>query len=174
MDDTGADLMRIYEGDLQTLRGYDPEFDQSNPTAIDLPPLLGGIYTGLANGTWIGDYARAIEVTIRDVDGLEMTDWDPVQCIIMPGNAPVRRPLRLNGPWLRYKLYTATAPDNTNRLFIHDKKAGFTEKVPTVYQRFARAPPPVPLRPLNTFIPGPVVPAGGAGPAGGVPPGTAP
>lgn len=104
---------------------------------------------------------RAIEVTIRDVDGHEMTEWDLVQCIIMPGNAPVRRPLRLTGPWLRCKLYTATALDNTNRLFIQEKKRGFTRRPQQSIKDSQGHTPPVLLRPLGTFIPGLVVPAGG-------------
>lgn len=57
-----------------------------------------------------------------DENGEPMSNqWDMVDVAIFSeenSSPDIRRPVRLGGPWVRHRLYTATVPDGTDRLWI--------------------------------------------------------
>lgn len=146
IDDTGSDLMVINDSDkllLEKLAGR--------------RLLLLGMAEGrLADGSWNHVLVVSVQVTVYttswtksgtsynvDANGnriltpTQMTSWDTIQCAVRPGGGGVDDPPRLNGPWLRHKLYTATAPDGQDLMQVMDDHSGFNRFVPNVDAQLA-------------------------------------
>ncbi|CAG8169889.1 unnamed protein product [Penicillium olsonii] len=113
IDDTGASMMQIYAGDVDYMRENCPMTLIDGP--FDMPPLLGVVVMVLADGTENSRYCRAIEANLRKPNGGYAGPWEPIPVSIEPGDAIVNghKRCRLNGPWLRWRLYTATVPHKT-------------------------------------------------------------
>ncbi|KAJ5877330.1 hypothetical protein N7455_000795 [Penicillium solitum] len=101
-DDTGADYMVLYDEDVTRLSTN----LQANDVSYPLPRILGVLVVTLGDGSKKAMLVRELEVNI----------WDSIPVVVLPG----RGTKRLNGPWMRWKFYTGTAPDNSNRLWIYD------------------------------------------------------
>lgn len=80
-----------------------------------------------------------------------MTSWDFCQIMTRKGGHSNLSGSRLGGPWLRYKLFTATAPDNTTHLWVSDHKDGLTGLLPNVSAKDAKKPPDLTLIPLEEY-----------------------
>lgn len=126
IDDTGCDMMSLYEGNLTVLQNL------AVPPAPK-PSTMGAIVVTVANGERVAYRVRAFCVNIytTDPDPQEMVQWDWVQCMMKPSTAEATRVPQLAGPWLRSKLFTATAPDGQNRLWVHTARAG-GQKLPPI------------------------------------------
>ncbi|KAF3030996.1 hypothetical protein E8E15_011499 [Penicillium rubens] len=113
-DDTGADYMVLYENDVNRLRIN----LQAQGLMYPIPRLLGVLVVTLGDGSKKAMLVRELEVNMWDEHEKQyMADsWDSIPVVVLPG----RGTKRLNGPWMRWKFYTATAPDNSNRLWIYD------------------------------------------------------
>ncbi|CAG8900440.1 unnamed protein product [Penicillium egyptiacum] len=105
--DNGASMMSVYEGDLRRIMGE----SQVESTVMGL------------NTTTIADNSRMtspvveVEVTILDNDRKRLTRWVRIQCEVYRGWCG-ENDNRLDGPWLRQLLYTASAPRNNDMLYI--------------------------------------------------------
>lgn len=75
-----------------------------------------------------------------DAAGEMMSRWDWITVYYHDMPRPGLHRERLSGPWIRYKLYTGSAPDNRGRLWAFNLKKGFQEKVPRARLREARKP----------------------------------
>ncbi|CAI7576616.1 unnamed protein product [Penicillium glandicola] len=112
-DDTGADYMVLSENDVRKLRTN----LQDGGIAYCPPRLLAIIPVTLADGSMKSMLVRQLEVNIWNRQERKyMASWDSIPVIVLFGDGTQR----LNGPWLRWKFYTATAPDNSKRLWLYD------------------------------------------------------
>ncbi|KAJ5365932.1 hypothetical protein N7517_008818 [Penicillium concentricum] len=96
--DTGASIMTLYAGDLQHIMGR----------STGEPQVMGLNTVELADGRLQTGPVVELEVTILDTDERRMTKWVRVQCQVDRGWSNGLN--RLDGPWLRQMLYTASAP----------------------------------------------------------------
>lgn len=72
-------------------------------------------------------YITSVWVNFKDANENFMDQWREVECVLNLDNQT-----RLSGMYLRNNLYTATAPDDTGRLYIGTKKNGVVAPLPTV------------------------------------------
>lgn len=162
MDDTGSCTMQINKSDMDDLI-----VDNRDPLGNDppLPPLLGCMPILVANGSVSNLICRQFEVNMYDsvaVDFLSVL-WHPVQVLIYD-DTNVQAHTRLNGPWPRHRMYSASAPDGSSYSYFGD-----------VHTRFLNVPTVGPVQmtsalPDNALDPVPVAggkAAAGAGPAAG-------
>ncbi|KAJ5724924.1 hypothetical protein N7493_006652 [Penicillium malachiteum] len=118
-DDTGSDTCVLNQSDIDSLVRKARE---QHPDA-ELPPLLGYIQTWVG-GTTFYEVARTLQINLRADDGkLMLKEWENIEVAIAEDDTDPRiyEPIRLIGPWLRHRFYTATSPDGTNRLYIVKK-----------------------------------------------------
>lgn len=147
MDDTGSGAMHIWKNDLVAITPKPapawPVFEYYHPAVVgffDVEDASGGSTIKLA---------IVVEVNMRAYDPRNMNTvrpymkpkWDKILCTVDDQNehdqgAPS---VRLNGPWLRHVLYTASAPDNLHKLVVSTHKTGLT-KVKTVDHTKAKPP----------------------------------
>ncbi|KAJ5721100.1 uncharacterized protein N7483_009034 [Penicillium malachiteum] len=118
-DDTGSDICTLNQSDIDSLVLKAQEQHED----AELPPLLGYIQTWVGGKTFY-EVARTLQINLRGGDGkLMMKKWDNIEVAIAEDDADpqIYEPIRLIGPWLRHRFYTATSPDGTNRLYIVKK-----------------------------------------------------
>lgn len=99
--------MSVYEGDLQNIMGR---------STVE-PTVMGLNSTTMADGRRLTTPVVELEVTILDTDRRRMTRWARVQCQVLRGWCG-EGDHRLDGPWLRQLLYTASAPRDNDMLWI--------------------------------------------------------
>lgn len=129
IDDTGSDYMCIYDNNIRDMQNY-----YTNNRLAGTAPLMSPTYVSLANGDRIHCVVRSMWDNINNPGtGNQMTSTTciPTICWYHDRNA-AHAPKRLNGPWLRSKLYTASAPSGTPNLWIFNNKSGFNERVPSI------------------------------------------
>ncbi|KAG0154482.1 hypothetical protein PDIDSM_50 [Penicillium digitatum] len=128
MDDTGASVMQINESDMRNLVTYNCDPLGNDPP---LPPLLGSMAVTLANGSTERYICRRFEVNMWSARSTNYLDflWHPVQ-VLIHDDTVVSSKVRLNGPWLRHRMYTASAPDSTSYTYFGDIHPRFMS-VPT-------------------------------------------
>lgn len=132
--------MVIYDSDVAKLRTKLVDDGSVYP----MPRLLGVIVANLGDGSKRTILAREVQVNMWDPVNLRyMADhWDYIPVLVLPG----RGAKRLNGPWMRWKFYTASCPDNSKRLWIFDYNPsdpppnGF--KIPTATREQVNCPLP--------------------------------
>ncbi|CAG8165784.1 unnamed protein product [Penicillium salamii] len=121
IDDTGASMMQIYAGDIERLMTLNPmklvEGD------YPMPRLLGVVSMALADSTVNNRLCRQMEVNLFDpATKDDMGLWESIPVSVEPGDcvsaAGTWNP-RLAGPWLRWRYYTATVP-NELTLGVYD------------------------------------------------------
>ncbi|KAJ6161608.1 hypothetical protein N7485_009838 [Penicillium canescens] len=115
VDDTGAGTMTIYGADVRLLQ----DMHANSIIPVSLPPVLGVVVSVMADATQSFGLSRMLEVNIRDpnTNNMLVDQWTAVPCIVRGELG--RYSARLSGPWMRRRLYTYTAPDNSHRLWIH-------------------------------------------------------
>lgn len=121
LDDTGAYIMLLFQEDVSTMTEL-----ASNP--YDSYIRRGTAVTAAGWG-W-GEY-HMLEVAILQ-DGQPVTGWITIKAFVKPGSQQSNYNPRLSGMWMRRMIYTATAPDNTGRLFLSTTKAGLDRMLPDV------------------------------------------
>jgi hypothetical protein len=80
-----------------------------------------------------------LEINMRDpvTNSMLLDTWTLVPCIVRAPNGP--NSLRLSGNWMRRRLYTYTAPDMTDRLWIHTDRP-LVKDMPKATANQRRAP----------------------------------
>ncbi|KAJ5766053.1 uncharacterized protein N7511_003669 [Penicillium nucicola] len=138
VDDTGAEIMSLFPGDLTDIR----DLHTNSTMAISYPPVIGVLTIEVANGATEHGLGRMIELNMLDPDSgtLLLKKWEPVPCAVR-GGTPNTGGERLSGLWMRRKLYTYTAPDNTDRLWIHNERP-FIKDMPKATKAQMAAPIP--------------------------------
>ncbi|KAJ5107480.1 hypothetical protein N7456_004155 [Penicillium angulare] len=122
-DDTGSQIMQIYRYDLELLQRLESRTARSE---IPLPPVMGVTAFYDCDERLVFRVVRALEVNMFDDEGKEMSpNWDWIECAIKDRQGDPDVTIRLAGPWLRHRFYTATSPDKSGRLYVHDKYRGF-------------------------------------------------
>ncbi|KAJ5542027.1 hypothetical protein N7461_008030 [Penicillium sp. DV-2018c] len=129
LDDTGASDTTIYEEDVEYMQSLGAD-DDGNPHP--LPRCMGVQVYSLANGTLCYNLIRELEVNIWDYPKEEFVfaDWERLP-VAVTRNDPARA-YRLNGLWVRARLYCATVPDLTYRLWMFDYNPGKPGGKPTL------------------------------------------
>lgn len=120
LDDTGASYMMLFEEDVIELTelARNPEWSYIRRTTTCTA-------NGLANVEM-----HKLEVAILS-NGQPVTGWVPIKANVKEGSCEPND-YRLSGMWMRQMLYTATAPDNTGRLWLSTTKAGLGRILPDV------------------------------------------
>ncbi|KAJ5887641.1 hypothetical protein N7495_007682 [Penicillium taxi] len=132
LNDTGADIMLIFADDLTALEiGHFGSTSRRDPDtgfpAIRSQPLGVLIFT-TANGQRSRSYVYSIMVNLfNGKHELWLPEWIQVECVAMSapgGDEGLRGHMRhrLNGPFLRYMLFTATCPNNEGKTYLFDSK----------------------------------------------------
>lgn len=125
--DTGANMMTIFESDIEALMG--PQ--HPGTVGVNCPPipLMGSLEITTNNGN-VTRPIYELEATVIGQAGKRITPWTRVPCHVNPGEHPAEDFLRLDGPILRYLLYVSSIPNNTgnitastNKLSIHFGKS---------------------------------------------------
>ncbi|CAG8889577.1 unnamed protein product [Penicillium egyptiacum] len=113
-DDTGADYMVLYENNVDQLRTN----LQAKGIMYPVPRLLSVLVGTLGDGSKEAMLVRELEVNMWDEQEKQYmaASWDSIPVVVLPERGTKRR----NGPWMRWKFYTATAPDNSNCLWLYD------------------------------------------------------
>ncbi|KAJ6021592.1 hypothetical protein N7540_007096 [Penicillium herquei] len=125
-DDTGADVCSIQERDLDQL--YHVKNTHEDPVvAQSQPPLLGYYEMRSADRSAPHRFepCRAMRIhcySSNDYRGrlFSMLKGAEIIEVLITKNStnPFDAPVRILGPWLRHRFYTATAPDCSGRLWI--------------------------------------------------------
>ncbi|KAJ5425036.1 hypothetical protein N7465_000106 [Penicillium sp. CMV-2018d] len=118
VDDTGADIMQINKSDMRDLMS-----NNRDPNGIDppFPPLIGTLPMLMANGASEHFICRQFEVNMYDLVNQDFFSplWHPVQVLVYDDTF-TKAQGRLNGPWPRYRLYSASAPDGSSYTYFGD------------------------------------------------------
>lgn len=115
--DTGATMTRIFWDDVVRLQG---EF-----TTDDHPiPIVGAVRAEEIT-SFTGATVIMIEVCLinQAKPNVRETPWIRIQCAVSEGPADPRYPQRLDGPWLRHFMHTATEPDGYNRIRVASNRS---------------------------------------------------
>lgn len=164
MDDTGCSDICIFAEDVILLQNLDTQAGVVYP----LPRCLGiGVHV-LADGTKMFFLHRELEINMWNPKDMKwmLPNWDPISIYIMPGKTSLTKP-RLSGPWLRHRLYSATVPDTTKRLWLFDYNPSYPPEgeraLPSAHPDQMRRPFParklLPASDVPEFDPN--LPAGG-------------
>lgn len=138
-DDTGSTHMLIFEEDMRQLMGLN-----ANTQAWPWEQIMGYDLCTLADGTEMAALDLLVEVNMYDKRPgaprrqLMMHDWVPINCSVVPGAHAAGRNDRLLGNWLRFCLYTATAPEDPPKFFVSTTKTGLIDK--SMLSTWKRAP----------------------------------
>lgn len=137
MQDTGATFMTLYENDLQYLQSMD--LTVARAPGVPLPMIGCHAYATLhtIGGGVIVPLTMACVCLHHEPSGDEMTCWDFIQVAVMPGQrtwgiaGPPSIP-RLDGAWLRFKLYRGSAPVQAdgNNTHVAEKKTTMVTRIP--------------------------------------------
>lgn len=138
-DDTGAWAMMIYVDDMRKLMGI-----EANTEDWPFNHIYGYETTELAGSNEMIVLMIAVEVNMRDrmlpapgapadvQPKFMRSTWETIACQVVPDlNAVVPgepEKARLNGPWMRSMLYTATAPERPRRTYVSTHKSGIWKK----------------------------------------------
>ncbi|KAJ5817365.1 hypothetical protein N7447_009598 [Penicillium robsamsonii] len=155
LDDTGASLMQINKSDLRSLVNMNID-DQGN-----LPPdpkVLGIAGLSFANGGEAFLTCVLLEVNMYDLTTSSWLSsvWHQVPVVLMD-DSTIKPKLRLNGPWPRFRMYSATAPASECQTYFSDNHPT-AMNVPVVSVLDMNKQYPIPsllpaLPPLPTFPP---------------------
>ncbi|KAJ5647192.1 hypothetical protein N7490_003564 [Penicillium lividum] len=118
VDDTGADSMTVdSNADITALQDIVEAAGGHRPRK---PPMTGYAVLLVANYQVVYNPVLLLEVNIIGPSGVPVfPNWDRIQ-VALSRAPPGEEIHRLNGPWLRQKLFTATVPDSLSDLWIGD------------------------------------------------------
>jgi hypothetical protein len=145
-------MMTLYEGDIQNIMG----------TSQVEPPVMGLHTTTLADNSTVTSPVVELEVTILDNERRRLTRWARIQCDIMQGWCGIDDS-RLDGPWLRQLLYTASAPRNDDRMYIAHNRPDIIDIIPDTGSSRSGPAHNIGKIPLAPGGPASVLPSGAAG-----------
>lgn len=139
LHDTGAEVMQLYRDDIDLLMG------NIGPPHISYPWTIGLFSMVSPNQEYYMRDAILVRVcmlwqgnapSIRAAD--RITAWTPAPAILELSNYNPVTSKRLDGPWIRKALYTATAPTMEQTRLFSSTSGGAQLPVRAVYPR----PPP--------------------------------
>lgn len=124
IDDTGANVMGIWDSDLDELIHYD---NLTGPIPLNL-----GDHSITTASTPIVQKSVLLEVRVSNY-GL-FSKWYRMEVLVRPtpSSGPVDRTMRLSGSWWREVVYTATVPDSQRNLLACDNYWEFMGQIPDV------------------------------------------
>lgn len=148
LDDTGSNLTVIKHEDIVWLRANQDAIIGTGGHISPPPPIMGISSVRVANDQTIHFIVRSLEAMIHDAAGAPMLPaWDTIEVAIHPENIGTR----LLGPWLRSRLFTASAPNGTNNLMMFNKKGGINQHLPNPGYTSGGLPAALPLISQATF-----------------------
>ncbi|CAG8902680.1 unnamed protein product [Penicillium egyptiacum] len=118
LDDTGSSIMTVNKSNINDLMNFNADAAGNIPSP---PPMLGAICLAIANGTTTFNICRRLEVNLRGLiaSGYMSPIWHPVQAAIHNDDNGTTTQL-LSGPWLRHRLYSASAPDGSSMTYFSE------------------------------------------------------
>jgi hypothetical protein len=121
LEDTGSSIMSMYPQDIWHLQA------RPGGGAAVPPPLLGATRVrGIEGGSGQLRETRAVEVNMAaDGTGEMMCPWDWAPVTLNDPTGVYQPAPRLSGPWVRYKLYTGSAPGGLGKTWAFDQKGGW-------------------------------------------------
>lgn len=109
MEDSGASVATIYEEDIKNMMF-------PRPQAIPVEMVIGRAIVTTSNRQ-INQPVLNVEISLHNY-GEVIIPWTPIQVLLIQGRMTATSADRLLGPVLRHMAYTATAPDNRDRIYI--------------------------------------------------------
>ena len=126
-DDTGCDICTLMKSDIddiiqaaqETLTGE----GITPPENVFPPPLLGYVAFQDFRGVKNFQPIRALEINMMGEENrLHLkNEWDFIEVAVAKNQTHPLPPIRLLGPWLRHRFFTATCPDSTGRMWVFNK-----------------------------------------------------
>lgn len=121
IDDTGASIMQIYASDIEHLMTSNPM--KAVEGDYPMPRLLGVVSMCMADSTVSNRICRQVEANLWDSENnSEMGQWEKIPVSVEPGSNVsangILKP-RLAGPWVRWRYYSATVPNELS-LRVYD------------------------------------------------------
>ncbi|KAJ5358668.1 uncharacterized protein N7496_011081 [Penicillium cataractarum] len=138
-DDTGSDFMTLFDSDMADLNSH----YRNNGVNVVSPSKLRTIpvKTFSGNEEWHDIYE--VEVAFADPTGALLTSWDRLKVLVLGDPIGGPTPDRVNGPWIRYKLHTSTAPTARVDMGIFRIKSALAQGTPVgVLPAWTRVMPP--------------------------------
>lgn len=147
LDDTGASLMQLNKSDVERLVNYNADPIGNTPPS---PAMLGTVALTLANGAV--DYNICVRLYVNMLDkstnAFLSPAWHPIQVVVLDDDLTAPK-LRLNGPWPRHRMFSASVPDGSWRTYFSDlPPSSMVLPVPTALQMTS-------LLPDNRLVPAP-------------------
>ena len=101
------------------------------PKPINIPAamVIGTVDLTTSDGTSLSSDVVELEISLNHM-GVEFIPWKPVQVALFKGRYQSRGCPRLGGPVLSSLLYTASAPDNRNRLLVSNDRDEIIDLLP--------------------------------------------
>jgi hypothetical protein len=132
LDDTGSDVVTIFDDDLDEILNLTPSGTQV--------PTIGVFALHTAGGK--SNIHRNIVLQARVLGPSEqpITNFYPVRVVVWPSSYRVDVPVRLSGNWWRHVLYVASAPANNGRLYASTMKQDLGKALPDVDFQQAKEP----------------------------------
>lgn len=140
MHDTGADFMMIYEEDLRTMQRNEINQGKRPSPVFPIGTTAVRTFNGIYNAHIYAVTARieamhsnTAENAIASPVAYALTTWDTVFTIVRPGsiNDPGNLLPRIDGPWIRYKLWTATVPDGAGEVHVASSMRALSKNIST-------------------------------------------
>lgn len=132
LDDTGSDVVTIFDDDLNEILNLAPSGTQV--------PTIGVFALHTAGGK--SNVHRNIVLQARVLGPAEqpITNFYPVRVAVWSSSYKVDVPVRLSGNWWRHVLYVASAPTNKGRLYASTMKHDLCKMLPDVDFQRAQEP----------------------------------
>ncbi|KAJ5698578.1 hypothetical protein N7462_000583 [Penicillium macrosclerotiorum] len=136
LHDTGANIMNIYDSDLNLLMG------PFRPPLYPQIPVVGRLRIETNSGSLIADVIE-IEVALMNEQDRLLTQWTRVPCWMKSGiYVPGESVPRIDGPLLQYLMYQLTVPDGKFDLHIFTSRRSLFP-LPTAPSSHHRQGPPM-------------------------------
>ncbi|KAJ5387390.1 hypothetical protein N7509_009931 [Penicillium cosmopolitanum] len=121
MEDSGASIATLYEDDIKNMM-------YPRPHDIPVEMVIGRSIVTTSNGQ-INQPLIKVEICLPH-EGEVLIPWTPIQALLVEGRLTSRSADRLLGPVLRRMAYTATAPDNRDRIYIANSRNDLLDLLP--------------------------------------------
>jgi hypothetical protein len=119
LDDTGANVMQINMSDVAQLMDLN-----ANGNEPQLPTVLGLVCVGIADGSTAYRICMRLDINMWDETTWTYLspNWDPIPVLIYNDmtNPPSPPLTRMNGPWARLRMYSASAPGGFGETYFSD------------------------------------------------------
>lgn len=126
--------MTLFDTDLKLI---ELTYLNNGRTVAQTQSLGATQYTSINGST----YAHVVRIYVYawDVVSGQSTSRDAIEALVIPREGNERLP-RLDGPWLRYKMFTLSTPDEVPYYSVYDTKTHMVKNAAAVNGALTHAP----------------------------------